>query len=245
MPDLDQTVKTGAEVGMIQNMIPAIFNLIQLLKLITLCCDGKSDFAEAKCKESILDFKVAANIIFMAKDLWPLKIAVFDYIINAYMDSNDPRFMKKPEEEVGEDENPEGDKDSDFAVLLIIIEILIDDFDQYLGLDGKHVKKTKLRYPNGNKIPMTELNERYIFGAALDFIRATLQKKTYAVGSVELKFYVLGAKVAALFYAAKEKKHKHAVLALLRYMHDNADHSKYLDSVKHPAKRGRANQEIL
>lgn len=28
-------------------------------------------------------------------------------------------------------------------------------------------------------------------------------------------------------------------------MHDNGDHSKYLDSVKHPAKKGRANQEIL
>ena len=67
------------------------------MKLITLCCDGKSDYAEQKCKESILDFKVAANIIKMCGDVWPLKIAVFDYIINAYMDSNDPDFMKAPE----------------------------------------------------------------------------------------------------------------------------------------------------
>lgn len=191
------------QTGDTQRLLPEIFNLIQLLKLITLCCDGKSDFAEAKCKESILDFKVAANIIKMAGDLWPLKIAVFDYIINAYMDSNDPKFMRKPEEEAGEDDNAEGDKDSDFTVLLLIIEILISDFEQYLGeKEGCFVRKTKLKYPNGNKIEMTELNERYIFGAALDFIRATLQRKTYAVGSVELKFYVLGAKVAALFYKA-------------------------------------------
>jgi hypothetical protein len=67
-----------------------------LLKLVTLCCDGKSDFAEEKCKESILNFKVAANIIIMAKELWPLKISIFDYIINAYMDSHDPEFMARP-----------------------------------------------------------------------------------------------------------------------------------------------------
>jgi hypothetical protein len=49
-----------------------------------------------KCKEYILSFKNAANIITMCADLWPLKIALFDYIINIYMKSGDPNFMKKP-----------------------------------------------------------------------------------------------------------------------------------------------------
>lgn len=75
----------------------AIFNVIQLLQLVTLCCHGKSDLAEKKCKESILNFRVAVNIINMSKDFWPLKIAVLNYITNAYMDSSDPTFMKKPE----------------------------------------------------------------------------------------------------------------------------------------------------
>lgn len=52
-----------------------------------------------KCKESILNFRAAANLIEMSKDFWPLKIALFEYIINAYMESADPRFMAKPAEE--------------------------------------------------------------------------------------------------------------------------------------------------
>lgn len=83
----------------IQIMSVQIFNVIQLLKLITLCCNGKSPVAEAKCRENILDFKNAVRLIKTCGDFWPLKIALFEYIINAYMYSNDPNFMRKPTEE--------------------------------------------------------------------------------------------------------------------------------------------------
>jgi hypothetical protein len=46
-----------------------------------------------KCKEYILDFKNAVRIIVSSHDFWPLKIAMFEYIINCYMNSNDPKFM--------------------------------------------------------------------------------------------------------------------------------------------------------
>ena len=52
---------------------------------------------------------------------------------------------------------------------------------------------------------MKALNERYIFDTGLDFIRATLKRKTYDVGSVELKFYVLAKNVAALFYHTEDR----------------------------------------
>ena len=66
-----------------------VFNVIQLLQLITLCCTGKNDFAQQKCKENILNFKQAANMIEMSGSLWPLKIALFKYIINTYMEGQD------------------------------------------------------------------------------------------------------------------------------------------------------------
>ena len=59
--------------------------------------------------------------------------------------------------------------------------------------------------PNNKKIPMKTLNEKYIFDTGLDFIRATLKRKTYDVGSVELKFYVLAKNVAACFYHATDR----------------------------------------
>jgi hypothetical protein len=38
---------------------------------------------------------------------------------------------------------------------------------------------------------------------------------------------------------AKEKKHQHAVLDVLKYIYTSEKHAKYLDNVKHPAKKGR------
>jgi hypothetical protein len=54
--------------------------------------------------------------------------------------------------------------------------------------------------PNSVKIPMRSLNEEYIYTTGIAFIKATLKRKTYDVGSVELKFYVLAKNVAATFY---------------------------------------------
>ena len=225
-------------------MAESIYNVIQLLQLVTLCCDGKSDFAEEKCKELILNFKIASRMIVAAKELWPLKISIFDYIINAYMDSNDPKFLSKPDPaEAKEEEDEEGGNNDDTVVgiLLVLIEVLISDFDMFLA---DLIPNTKIKMPNGKKISMIELNAQYIFKTCLDFIRATLKKKNYDAGSVELKFFVLGARVAALFYHTTEIKYQYMTLQLLEYMYESDQHNKYLDNVKHPAKNNRTNTEV-
>ena len=58
MNEVSLKEQTGTQI-----MSIPIFNVIQLLKLVTICCAGKADFSEAKCKESILNFKAAANMI--------------------------------------------------------------------------------------------------------------------------------------------------------------------------------------
>jgi hypothetical protein len=74
-------------------MIIPIFNVIQLLKLMTLCCEGKSPTAEQRAKDSVLSFMVAQSIIQMSEDFWPLKIAIFNYLSHTYFDSDDASFM--------------------------------------------------------------------------------------------------------------------------------------------------------
>lgn len=74
----------------------------------------------------------------MSNDFWPLKIAVFDYIIHAYLDSSDPDFMKAPEEEDADDEPNENQVDeTDIGVLLSLISIMIADYEAYLAGDVK------------------------------------------------------------------------------------------------------------
>lgn len=91
---------------------------------------------------------------------------------------------------------------------------------------------------------MEKLNEEYLYIYGLDFIKATLKKKTYDVGSVELKFYVLVKNCAALFYHTNDKHNKLAAFELLNYIYSSERHAKYLDNVKHPAKKGKKDKEI-
>lgn len=91
---------------------------------------------------------------------------------------------------------------------------------------------------------MTKLNEEYLFKYCLGFIYQTLKRKTYDVGSVELKFYVLVKNCAALFYHAEDKNNKLAAFELLNYIYSSDRHAKYLDNVKHPAKKAGKDKEI-
>ena len=70
-----------------------------------------------------------------------------------------------------------------------------------------------------------------------------MKRKTYDVGSVELKFYVLAANVANLFYVAEEREHQLAAYDLIKFIYQK--HEKYLDNVKHPAKKGRQSRELV
>lgn len=68
---------------------------------------------------------------------------------------------------------------------------------------------------------MEALNAEYIFGSALEFIKSTLKRKTYDVGSVELKFYVLVKGVAMSFLSAKDTKHKLAVYDTISFIYES------------------------
>jgi len=50
--------------------------------------------------------------------------------------------------------------------------------------------------PDGQVVYMDEVGEGYIFNTGLRFIKQVLKRKTYDVGSVELKFYVIAKNVA-------------------------------------------------
>ncbi len=101
------------------------------------------------------------------------------------------------------------------SVLLKIVGDLNDDFEKYLAHE---IKNTRIKMPNGQIYPMLDLAEDYIYNTGLSFIKSVLKRKTYDVGSVELKFYVIAKNVAALFYAGTKREHKMQALDLLKYI---------------------------
>lgn len=59
------------------------------------------------------------------------------------------------------------------------------------------------------------------------------------MGLVEQKFYQIAANINALFEKVQNKKYKGLCYDLIKYIYNSERHSRYLDSVRHPAKRAR------
>ena len=64
---------------------------------------------------------------------------------------------------------------------------------------------TTVEIPNGELVSMKKLGEEYLFQTGVRFIRLVLKRKTYDVGSVELKFYVIAKNLAELFYNTNKR----------------------------------------
>ena len=73
-----------------------IFNVIQLLEIVRLSTEGKAELAEIKARMSILSFSEACNNLVIAKQFFPLKKALLDYVTDCCLDCHDATFLKKP-----------------------------------------------------------------------------------------------------------------------------------------------------
>jgi len=166
-----------------------------------------------------------------------------EYISHAFLDSGDLGFLTKSAPsaaEVEEDEKKmqDGEEKSDIAVLMEIVENMNTDIESYLN---DEIVDHELIYPNRKTGSMFELAEDYIFKFGLPFLRSTLKRKQYDIGSTELRFYVIAKNIAELFYKTDKKEYKLIAFDVLKYIHTSERHAKYLDSVKHPAKKLKGN----
>jgi hypothetical protein len=60
---------------------------------MSICCEGKSDVAEQKCQEKIMDVSVALALYRSSASLWPFKTALLSYVSHVYMDSGNPELF--------------------------------------------------------------------------------------------------------------------------------------------------------
>ena len=57
------------------------------IKLLSLCCEGKSDLAEVKCHAEIINLKTACVLYESSGRNWPFKQVILNYITHCYLDS--------------------------------------------------------------------------------------------------------------------------------------------------------------
>ena len=70
-----------------------------------------------------------------------------------------------------------------------------------------------------------------------------LRRKTYDVGAFDMKFFTITENLANLYYETDTLSYKMNLFELLLYMNFSENHSKYLDDVRHPAKKKKENNE--
>ena len=66
-----------------------VFNVIMCLKLMSLCCEGKSDLAEIKCQNEIMNLQVSLLLYQKTGKFWPFKVAIVKYVTHLFLDSGD------------------------------------------------------------------------------------------------------------------------------------------------------------
>ena len=64
-----------------------IFNVIIALQLLSICCEGKSDLAEIKCQEKIMNVTIGLKLYRSSGRMWLFKASILDYINHVYLDS--------------------------------------------------------------------------------------------------------------------------------------------------------------
>ena len=70
-----------------------VFNVIVCLNLMSLCCEGKSDLAEIKCQNEIMNMNTATTLFKKSGKFWPFKCAVIKYVSHLYLDSGNVKLF--------------------------------------------------------------------------------------------------------------------------------------------------------
>ena len=64
-----------------------LFNVMQCINLLSLCCQGKSDLAEIKCQNEIMNMLTVLQLYKVTGKFWPFKTALLLYVAHCYLDA--------------------------------------------------------------------------------------------------------------------------------------------------------------
>ena len=63
------------------------------LNLMSICCEGKSDLAEIKCQNDILNISTALKLYKASGRLWTYKCSLLKYVCHCYLDSGNVKLF--------------------------------------------------------------------------------------------------------------------------------------------------------
>jgi hypothetical protein len=114
-----------------------VFNVIVCLNLMSMCCEGKSDLAEIKCQNEIINVHTALILYRNAGRLWPFKCSILKYISHCYLDSGNMNLFSQAH------------SPTNINSLKEIIELVGNDMDNILHEWHTSEQECRLIMPDG------------------------------------------------------------------------------------------------
>ena len=93
MKELNKTAGKSPDSETATHLSIEVFNVIMCLKLMSLCCEGKSDLAEIKCQNEIMNLNTCLTLFKKSGKFWPFKCAIVMYVSHLYLDSGDTKLF--------------------------------------------------------------------------------------------------------------------------------------------------------
>jgi hypothetical protein len=206
-------------------MTMEVFNIIMCLQLLALCCDGKSEVAEVKCKNEILNIQNALELYKNAGRFWPFKQAILHYLIECYLNCANIHLF-----------NPDFNS-KNVLVLKELVKYLKHDvvriFEEW---HNDNQQNCMLIYPDLTHSSFLKEAKHLAMDGISKFFLAIVKNPRIDLGvDMMPDFHAISVRMAKLYYLTDNKTYKMNAMEYLSFINSSDKYSFLLDNVQHPA----------
>jgi hypothetical protein len=142
-----------------------IINIISLIELLSLCCEGKSDKAEEKCQTELLTLENSYTILKACDYLWPLKRTLLNYVWQCFLDTNNKKIYVEPHEH-------------NVKIIWQVAEMVLDDMKKIVeGMAKQMDTEVYVKYPYKDGVKLRDEALQYMTESVVPFFKYLLKRK--------------------------------------------------------------------
>ena len=200
-----------------------IMNVMACVDLLSLCCEGKSDIAEAKCQTEVITLKNSYEIIKVCEFFWPLKKIFVDYVWQCFLDSNSKTIFQEPWE-------------GNVRLIWQIAELILNDMINIVDNFNKQSdKEVFVKYPFKPANTLRSESVVFLTDSIFAFFKYLMKRKDIAIDLDGEPIITVFAKQAVIFYyGTQDHQAKRKAYNIIGYMYSKHALSRFLDNIKHP-----------
>lgn len=201
-----------------------VFNVMVCLKLMSMCCEGKSDLAEIKCQNDIVNLKTALKLYEASGRLWPFKCSILKYVCHCYLDSgNGQLFLQST-------------SPGNVSALKQIVELVAADMASVHDEWNNTADDCVIQLPNGATTSFLQESKVFALDEVCHFFKQFLKNRKIELGVDMFPVYHdIIARIAKMYYETDNEDFKSNAMDILAFVNTSEKYARLLENVQHPA----------